>query len=105
MDGHVATGLVVLGSNAEAAQLDDDECDRVVDLVREHVPSDRPLIAGTGRESASDDRGNAARGVGRRRRGARPDAVILQVADDGGRFYAALHLTLQSRRPFLCSTT
>ena len=43
------TGLVVLGSNGEAAQLDDDECDRVVDLVREHVPADRPLIAGTGR--------------------------------------------------------
>ena len=45
------TGLVVLGSNGEAAQLDDDEADRVVDLVREHVPRDRPLIAGTGRES------------------------------------------------------
>ena len=80
-----------VGSNGEAAQLDDDECDRIVDLVREHVPSDRPLIAGTGRESASDDRGNAARGGGRRRRGARPDAVILQVADDDGRFRAALH--------------
>jgi 4-hydroxy-2-oxoglutarate aldolase len=45
------TGLVVLGSNGEAAQLDDAEADRVVDLVREHVPRDRPLIAGTGRES------------------------------------------------------
>ena len=48
--GTSLTGCV-LGSNGEAAQLDDDECDRVVDLVREHVPSDRPLIAGTGRES------------------------------------------------------
>jgi 4-hydroxy-2-oxoglutarate aldolase len=45
------TGLVVLGSNGEAAQLDDAEADRVVEIVREHVPSDRPLIAGTGRES------------------------------------------------------
>lgn len=45
------TGLVVLGSNGEAAQLDDDEADRVVEIVREHVPADRPLIAGTGRES------------------------------------------------------
>jgi 4-hydroxy-2-oxoglutarate aldolase len=45
------TGLVVLGSNGEAASLDDDECDRIVDIVREGVPQDRPLIAGTGRES------------------------------------------------------
>jgi 4-hydroxy-2-oxoglutarate aldolase len=45
------TGLVVLGSNGEAPQLDDDEADRVVDIVRQHVPVDRPLIAGTGRES------------------------------------------------------
>ena len=45
------TGLVVLGSNGEAPQLDDEEADRVVDVVRRHVPVDRPLIAGTGRES------------------------------------------------------
>jgi 4-hydroxy-2-oxoglutarate aldolase len=45
------TGLVVLGSNGEAAQLDDDEADRIVTLVREGVPKGRPLIAGTGRES------------------------------------------------------
>jgi 4-hydroxy-2-oxoglutarate aldolase len=45
------TGLVVLGSNGEAAQLDDDEADRIVTLVRECVPKGRPLIAGTGRES------------------------------------------------------
>ena len=45
------TGLVVLGSNGEAAQLDDVEADRVVDIVRERVPAGRPLIAGTGRES------------------------------------------------------
>jgi len=45
------TGLVVLGSNGEAAQLDDDEADRIVDIVREGVPRDRSLIAGTGRES------------------------------------------------------
>ncbi len=44
-------GLVVLGSNGEAAQLDDSECDRIVDLVRAQMPADRPLIAGTGRES------------------------------------------------------
>jgi 4-hydroxy-2-oxoglutarate aldolase len=45
------TGIVVLGSNGEAAQLTDAEADRVVDVVREGVPHDRPLIAGTGRES------------------------------------------------------
>jgi 4-hydroxy-2-oxoglutarate aldolase len=45
------TGLVVLGSNGEAASLDDAEADRVVEIVRAGVPSSRPLIAGTGRES------------------------------------------------------
>ena len=45
------TGLVVLGSNGEAPQLDDDEADRVVEIVRSGMPSDRPLIVGTGRES------------------------------------------------------
>jgi len=45
------TGLVVLGSNGEAAQLDDDEADRVIDIVRAAVPKGRPLLAGTGRES------------------------------------------------------
>jgi 4-hydroxy-2-oxoglutarate aldolase len=45
------TGLVVLGSNGEAPQLDDVEADRIVDIVRENVPRERPLIAGTGRES------------------------------------------------------
>jgi 4-hydroxy-2-oxoglutarate aldolase len=45
------TGLVVLGSNGEAAQLEDDEADRVISIVRERVPKGRPLLAGTGRES------------------------------------------------------
>ena len=31
------TGLVVLGSNGEAAQLEDDEADRVVEIVRGRV--------------------------------------------------------------------
>jgi 4-hydroxy-2-oxoglutarate aldolase len=44
-------GLVVLGSNGEAPQLDDAEADRVVSIVREGVPRDRVLLAGTGRES------------------------------------------------------
>jgi 4-hydroxy-2-oxoglutarate aldolase len=45
------TGLVVLGSNGEAAQLEDDEADRAIAIVREHVPKGRPLLVGTGRES------------------------------------------------------
>jgi 4-hydroxy-2-oxoglutarate aldolase len=45
------TGLVVLGSNGEAPQLDDVEADRVVEIVRANVPRGRPLLAGTGRES------------------------------------------------------
>ena len=45
------TGLVVLGSNGEAAQLEDDEADRAIAVVRERVPRDRPLLVGTGRES------------------------------------------------------
>jgi 4-hydroxy-2-oxoglutarate aldolase len=45
------TGIVVLGSNGEAPQLDDDEADRVVAVAREEVPAGRPFIVGTGRES------------------------------------------------------
>jgi 4-hydroxy-2-oxoglutarate aldolase len=45
------TGIVVLGSNGEAAQLDDDEADRAISVVRARVPRDRPLLVGTGRES------------------------------------------------------
>ena len=48
------TGLVVLGSNGEAPQLDDTEADRVIEIVRAGVPRDRALIAGTGRESTRD---------------------------------------------------
>ncbi len=44
-------GLVVLGSNGESPQLDDDEADRVIGAVREVVPADRPLLAGAARES------------------------------------------------------
>lgn len=49
--GTPLAGLVVLGSNGEAPQLDDDEADRILEIVRDAMPSGRPLIAGTGRES------------------------------------------------------
>jgi 4-hydroxy-2-oxoglutarate aldolase len=45
------TGLVVLGSNGEAPQLEDDEADRVIAIVRDRVPRGRPMLVGTGRES------------------------------------------------------
>jgi 4-hydroxy-2-oxoglutarate aldolase len=45
------TGFVVLGSNGEAALMDDFEADRVIVAAREAVPSGRPFIVGTGRES------------------------------------------------------
>jgi 4-hydroxy-2-oxoglutarate aldolase len=45
------TGLVVLGSNGEQPQLEDDEADRVIAAVREVAPADRPLLAGAARES------------------------------------------------------
>lgn len=44
-------GVVALGTNGEAALLDDDEGDRVVETVRAEIPGDRALIVGVGRES------------------------------------------------------
>jgi 4-hydroxy-2-oxoglutarate aldolase len=68
------TGLVVLGSNGEAPQLDDVEADRVVDIVRENVPRDRPLIAGTGRESTKATIAATARAAA-----AGVDAVLVRT--------------------------
>jgi 4-hydroxy-2-oxoglutarate aldolase len=72
--GTSLTGLVVLGSNGEAAQLDDTEADRIVDLVREHMSSDRPLIAGTGREST-----RATIAATRRAAASGVDAVLVRT--------------------------
>jgi 4-hydroxy-2-oxoglutarate aldolase len=47
------TGLVVLGSNGEAPQLEESEADFAIKTVRDAMPKDRPLLAGTGRESTS----------------------------------------------------
>jgi 4-hydroxy-2-oxoglutarate aldolase len=44
-------GVVALGTNGEAALLDEEESDRVIGAAREAVPRGRVLIAGTGRES------------------------------------------------------
>jgi 4-hydroxy-2-oxoglutarate aldolase len=45
------TGFVVLGSNGEAALMDDNESDQVIVAARESIPHDRGFIVGTGRES------------------------------------------------------
>ena len=47
------TGLVVLGSNGEAPQLEEHEADLAISTVRDAMPPDRPLLAGTGRESVT----------------------------------------------------
>jgi 4-hydroxy-2-oxoglutarate aldolase len=44
-------GVLALGTNGEAALLDEDESERVVETVRHEVPRDRVLLAGVGRES------------------------------------------------------
>jgi len=46
-------GLVVLGSTGEAPLLEDAEADNVVETVRAHVPRERTLVAGVGRESTA----------------------------------------------------
>ncbi len=44
-------GIVVLGSNGEAAFLDEVESDRVIVAAREAIPRDKVMIVGTGRET------------------------------------------------------
>ena len=68
------TGLVVLGSNGEAPQLDDAEADRIVEIGRREVPRDRVLIAGTGREST-----RATIAASRRAAAAGVDAVLVRT--------------------------
>jgi 4-hydroxy-2-oxoglutarate aldolase len=67
------SGLLVLGSNGEAALLDDAEADAVVTTVRDGVPSDRLLLAGVGREST-----RATIEAARRAASARVDAVLVR---------------------------
>ena len=68
------TGLVVLGSNGEAPQLDDEESERVIAIAREGVPRNRVLIAGTGRESTK-----ATIAASRRAAAAGVDAVLVRT--------------------------
>jgi len=68
------TGLVILGSNGEAPQLDDSEADRVVAVAREGVPRGRAFIVGTGREST-----RATIQAGKRAAEAGADAVLVRT--------------------------
>jgi 4-hydroxy-2-oxoglutarate aldolase len=68
------TGLVVLGSNGEAPQLEDDEADLAIETVRSVMPKDRPLLAGTGRESTA-----ATIAATRRAAGLGVDAVLVRT--------------------------
>src|SRR5256885_12815124 len=45
------SGFVVLGSNGEAALMDDFECDQAIVAARDAVPREKGFIVGTGRES------------------------------------------------------
>lgn len=58
------TGLVALGSNGEAPFLDEEESYAVISVVREEVPRDRVLIAGTGRETTRATIGATERAAG-----------------------------------------
>jgi 4-hydroxy-2-oxoglutarate aldolase len=72
--GTPLTGLVVLGSNGEAPQLEDAEADWMIDIVRSEVPRERRLIAGTGREST-----RATIAATKRAASAGVDAVLVRT--------------------------
>ncbi|HEX9369276.1 MAG TPA: dihydrodipicolinate synthase family protein, partial [Vicinamibacterales bacterium] len=67
-------GIVALGTNGEAALLDDDEGDLVVETVRKDVPADRTLIVGAGREST-----RATIAAARRAAAGGADAVLVRT--------------------------
>jgi dihydrodipicolinate synthase/N-acetylneuraminate lyase len=67
-------GFVILGSNGEAAFLDEDESDRVIAIARDLVPKDRAFIAGTGRETT-----RGAVGATRRAAALGADAVLVRT--------------------------
>jgi 4-hydroxy-2-oxoglutarate aldolase len=68
------TGFVVLGSNGEAALMDDEESDRAIEIAREAVPRGRMLIAGSGREST-----RAAIAATKRAAALGADAVLVRT--------------------------
>ena len=67
-------GIVALGTNGEAALLDEGESVRVVEAARAAVPRDRVLIAGAGHEST-----RATIAAARRLAAAGADAVLVKT--------------------------
>jgi 4-hydroxy-tetrahydrodipicolinate synthase len=67
-------GIVALGTNGEAALLDEDESQRIVEATRLAVPADRVLIAGAGHEST-----RATIAAARRAATAGADAVLVKT--------------------------
>lgn len=67
-------GVVALGTNGEAALLDEDESDAVVGAARDAVPRDRTLVAGVGREST-----RATIAAARRAAALGADAVLVRT--------------------------
>ena len=66
-------GVLVLGTTGEAALLDEDESERVVEVARREVPADRVLLAGVGRESTK-----LTIAAARRAASAGADAVLVR---------------------------
>src|SRR6267142_5771016 len=67
-------GFVVLGSNGEAALMDDFESDQAIVAARDAVPASRQFIVGTGREST-----NAAIKASKRAAEHGADAVLVRT--------------------------
>jgi 4-hydroxy-2-oxoglutarate aldolase len=67
-------GVVTIGTNGEAALLDDDEVDRVIAAARREVPADRVLVAGAGHEST-----RATIAAARRAAAAGADVVLVKT--------------------------
>lgn len=55
------TGFVLLGTSGEAALVEEQEADLIIERARSRVPSDRGFIVGTGRESTAGAIGAAKR--------------------------------------------
>ena len=67
-------GVLTVGTNGEAALLDDDEADRVIEAARQEVPADRVLLAGAGHESS-----RATIAAAKRAAAAGADAVLVKT--------------------------
>jgi 4-hydroxy-2-oxoglutarate aldolase len=67
-------GVLTVGTNGEAALLDEDEATRVIEAARHEVPADRVLLAGAGHEST-----RATIAAARRAAAAGADAVLVKT--------------------------